>query len=148
MSKPTDLVQGTLDLPRLLGMALRESLVLVGVGTVIGAAGAVAIMRLLAGRLFGIGVHDPATFAGAIVLVFVVSSMAVLLPARRAGRSDGGAPDGVKCAWPHCTSFHNPLLLRLLPRRRPRQDLRNIHQRRPHRHRRHRPDERHQPRHR
>ena len=71
-----------------LGLVLRESMLLVGGGIVIGIAVAVAAGRLVASQLFGLEPTDPATMALAIAVMTVVSATAGYLPARRATRVD------------------------------------------------------------
>jgi putative ABC transport system permease protein len=61
---------------------------LVGLGVLAGLVGAWLLTRLLERLLFGIGTHDPATFAGTVVLLAAVGALACLLPARRAARID------------------------------------------------------------
>jgi len=61
---------------------------LVGVGLVLGVAGAWGLARLLAGGLYQVSAADPATFAGVALLLAAVSLLACWLPARRATRVD------------------------------------------------------------
>lgn len=67
---------------------MRESLVLVGMGVVIGLTAAVAARRFVTTVLFGVEPLDPMAIGGAIVLIVVVSAIAAWLPARRAARID------------------------------------------------------------
>jgi predicted permease len=69
-------------------MVLRESMLLVAVGAVIGGVAAVAASPLVEGTLFGIAPRDTATVAGAIVVMALVALAAAYLPARRASRVD------------------------------------------------------------
>jgi predicted permease len=71
-----------------LGMILRQGLRLVGIGLVLGAVGAFAFSRLMAGLLFGIGPTDAATFALTGVLLLIIATLACLVPARRASTVD------------------------------------------------------------
>ena len=67
---------------------LREGLLLIGGGFVLGAAGAVALRRSLESQLFGVTATDPMVIlvvAGTLALVAVA---ACALPARRATRID------------------------------------------------------------
>lgn len=73
---------------RIGGMVLRRSLVLVGVGTVLGLGGALAVTRFLRSQLFGVGTTDPVTLAGVVVFVAVVSLAASAAPTWRAVQSD------------------------------------------------------------
>ncbi|HEX6815942.1 MAG TPA: FtsX-like permease family protein, partial [Gemmatimonadaceae bacterium] len=72
----------------ILGMVLRQGLVLAGVGIVVGLAAALAATQLLADFLFGVPPTDPATFAGAAAILVMVALAASWLPARRAAASD------------------------------------------------------------
>jgi len=71
-----------------LGMVLRRTLVLAGVGVVFGTAGALAVTRVLAKFLFDVKPTDPATFAAVAALLGCVAVLAGLIPARRASGVD------------------------------------------------------------
>ena len=58
------------------------------VGVAIGIAAAFGLTRLMSNQLFGVTAHDPLTFAGVAVLLFVVAVAACYIPARRAMRVD------------------------------------------------------------
>jgi len=53
-------------------------------GVLVGLAGAFALTRLMNTLLFGVTATDPLTFAGVATALFVVTSLASYLPARRA----------------------------------------------------------------
>jgi predicted permease len=72
----------------LLGLVLREGLSVALIGAGIGAAIALAVSRLWASLLAGVGATDPATIASAVLTLMVVCAVAVLLPARRAAAAD------------------------------------------------------------
>jgi predicted permease len=57
-------------------------------GLLVGTLGALALTELMSTLLFGIGPHDPMTFAGVALLLLVVSLIASLGPAHRATRVD------------------------------------------------------------
>ena len=71
-----------------MGLVMRESLVLVATGVAIGVAAAFAASRLVANLLFGLTPTDPLAMAGAIVMMLLVSALAGYLPARRASKVD------------------------------------------------------------
>jgi putative ABC transport system permease protein len=71
-----------------IGLVLREGMLLVGIGTVLGVAGAYAATRTLARFLFRVGVTDPATFVTVPLLLIVVALVACYIPARRATTMD------------------------------------------------------------
>jgi predicted permease len=70
------------------GMVLRESMLLVAIGIVIGLAGAIAGGRFVESVLFGLSTTDTLTMTAAIGSIIVVSLAAGYLPARRAARVD------------------------------------------------------------
>lgn len=70
------------------GMVLRESMVMVAIGVVLGVAASVAAGRLVATVLFGLSPTDGWTMGGAIAVMVAVSLAAGYLPARRAARVD------------------------------------------------------------
>ena len=74
--------------PRVTRMVMRETILVTGVGVVLGLGAAVATTRLIATMLFGLAPTDPITVAAAIVLMIAVASLAGYIPARRAARVD------------------------------------------------------------
>ena len=71
-----------------LKMVLRESVVLLGVGVVLGIALAAGALRVLSSRLYGLSATDPVTFAASVCVLAVAVLLAGYLPARRASRVD------------------------------------------------------------
>jgi ABC-type antimicrobial peptide transport system permease subunit len=71
-----------------LTLVMRQGLVLVAIGMVLGLCGGLALTRLLRGFLYETTTLDPLTFASAPVLLAVVAVLACWLPARRAARVD------------------------------------------------------------
>ncbi len=70
------------------GMVLRESMLMVVIGVVVGLAGALAGGRFIESVLFGLSTTDAWTISGAIAATTIVSLAAGYLPARRASRVD------------------------------------------------------------
>jgi ABC-type antimicrobial peptide transport system permease subunit len=73
---------------RVLGLVLRETLSLAGVGIVCGVPLALAATRLLAGFLYGVKPGDPAVLVGSAGFLITVAAVAGFIPARRAARID------------------------------------------------------------
>jgi putative ABC transport system permease protein len=69
-------------------LVVRQGILLVGAGIVIGCAGALLLTRTMSGLLFGVAPTDPATFAGVVALLAAVGLAACVLPARRAAKTD------------------------------------------------------------
>ena len=59
-----------------------------GIGLVVGLAGTLALSRLLATLLFGVGERDPVTIAAVAAILGVVALFACYIPAHRATRVD------------------------------------------------------------
>jgi len=74
--------------PEVLFMVLRQGLMPVVLGIVLGAAAAFGLGRVIASQLYGVKPSDPATFLGATALVLIVACVACCIPARRAMRVD------------------------------------------------------------
>jgi putative ABC transport system permease protein len=74
--------------PGLRRMVVMESLGPVAVGLAAGLAGTVAIERILRGLLFGVGVADPPTVAGVMLVVLTIAATACYVPASRITRSN------------------------------------------------------------
>jgi predicted permease len=67
---------------------LRETATLTLIACAIGVAGSLAAARAVAGLLFGVRPHDPASLVGAAGLILVASALACVAPARRAATVD------------------------------------------------------------
>jgi predicted permease len=72
----------------ILKMVLRRGLGLAAAGAGLGVAGALLVSHLMAGLLFGVSPHDPATFAGVTLVLTTVALAASYIPALRAMRLD------------------------------------------------------------
>ncbi len=73
---------------RVVRMILTRTLLLAGIGVVLGAGGALAVTRVLSTFLFDTSPTDPATFCAVAGLLLGVATLAGLVPARRATRVD------------------------------------------------------------
>jgi predicted permease len=70
------------------GMVMRESMLLVGIGVGLGLAAALWAGRFVKSVLYGLSTNDPITIAVAVALIAGVSALAGYLPARRASNVD------------------------------------------------------------
>ena len=98
-------VRAALGAPKnaLLGMVLRNGMTLAGLGLVLGLGGALALTRLLATLLIGVGARDPLTLVGAAATLAAVAFLALLRPraARRQARPGRGAQRQLTSALVH-----------------------------------------------
>ena len=70
------------------GLVLRETMLLVIIGVIIGLSAALWATRLIASSLYGLTPNDPLTIGLASMLLLTVAALAGYLPARRASRVD------------------------------------------------------------
>jgi predicted permease len=73
---------------QVLGMVLREAVILTTIGIVLGILAATGLTRYIRTMLYGLEPSDPATLASAVVFMLTVSLLASWWPARRASRVD------------------------------------------------------------
>ncbi len=73
---------------QVIGMLVRQGMVLAIAGLAAGIAAAFAVTRLVSGMLIHVGASDPATFLAAALFLAFVALAATWLPARRATRID------------------------------------------------------------
>jgi ABC-type antimicrobial peptide transport system permease subunit len=71
-----------------LGLVLRQAMLLTGAGLLAGMAAAFAAARLVSGMLFRVNAGDPVIFAGAALFLSGVALLASYLPAWRASKVD------------------------------------------------------------
>ncbi len=71
-----------------MGMVLRQGLVLAAAGAGVGLVGAFLVSRLLSKLLYQVAPTDPVTFGVSVLLLIVVAGLACYLPSRRAARID------------------------------------------------------------
>ena len=69
---------------KVVAQIMRQGLIPVAFGFLLGTATALAFTRVLTNRLYGIAAHDPATYAGVAFLILSIAALAIWLPARRA----------------------------------------------------------------
>lgn len=74
--------------PQLIGMILSRGMLLVGIGLIVGIAGALGTNRLLQEFLYETGVGDVGTFVGVGLFLVVIALAACLLPSWRAAKVD------------------------------------------------------------
>ena len=70
-----------------LGLVLRQGLSVSLAGAALGLVGALALTRLMASLLFGVGGGDPLTFGSVAAVLIATALLATYIPARRAART-------------------------------------------------------------
>jgi len=73
---------------QIIALVMRETAALTAAGVLVGLAAGLALSQLIRSMLFGLAPHDPATFAGAALVLIAVAAAAGYLPALRASRVD------------------------------------------------------------
>jgi putative ABC transport system permease protein len=76
---------GRSDVVRLMA---RSSMVVAGIGVVLGLGGSLFVGRLIQGLIPGVSPTDPVSLGGGAGVLLIVAAVAVLVPARRAMRVD------------------------------------------------------------
>jgi len=71
-----------------MALIVRQALWVVGLGVVLGVAGALGASRFIAGLLFGVAATDPATYLAVGAIIIVLGALAATIPARRATAVD------------------------------------------------------------
>jgi putative ABC transport system permease protein len=74
--------------PQVVRLFMTQGLQMVLIGIAIGIAASFALMRLLAKLLYGVSPADPLTFSAVALLLCLIASAAIYVPARRAARVD------------------------------------------------------------
>ena len=72
----------------LLGLVVREGMMVAAMGIVLGVGVAALMGRTLSALVFGVSVWDPMSYAGVLALLALVSLVSCLVPALRASRVD------------------------------------------------------------
>ena len=73
---------------QVLGLVVREGIVLAVIGCALGLAGAALVGRAMRGMLFQVGVIDASAFAGVALVLLAAALLACYVPARRATKVD------------------------------------------------------------
>ena len=71
-----------------LGLVVRQGLMMAVIGATIGVAGSVALSRSMQGLLFGVTATDPQTIGAVVAMLLAVAGVACYVPAWRATRVD------------------------------------------------------------
>ncbi len=71
-----------------LGLILKEGIILAGIGLGVGLVGACFVGRAMRGLLYGVGTIDVAAFSAVAVTLFMAALLACYLPANRASKVD------------------------------------------------------------
>jgi len=71
-----------------LRQVMRQGMILVSIGVVLGLAGALALTRVMSSLVYGVSTTDPLTFAAISLLLLGVALGACFVPARRATKVD------------------------------------------------------------
>jgi putative ABC transport system permease protein len=71
-----------------LGLVIRQGMLLAALGIGLGLVGAAAVTRVMGSLLFGVGANDPVTFAAIALLLAAAALLACYVPARRATKVD------------------------------------------------------------
>jgi putative ABC transport system permease protein len=69
-------------------LILRHGLLMVLLGTLLGALGALQLTQLMQSLVFGMSASDPLTFSAVAIVLLLVAAVACYVPARRASRMD------------------------------------------------------------
>ena len=76
------------DRGRVIRLVLRETLLLLAVGQLVGLVASLAVGPVAAALLYGCKPHDPLSLAASMTLLAAIALLATLGPARRAARID------------------------------------------------------------
>ena len=72
----------------ILGLVVRQGMVLGVIGVAVGLAGAIPLTQLLSSLLYEVSASDPTVFVGVTVMLILVAALASYIPARRAASVD------------------------------------------------------------
>jgi predicted permease len=71
-----------------LGMVMKECMILVAIGIVVGIPSAIAVSRVITSMLYGLKPYDPLAMTTVVILLSIVGAFAGFIPARRATKVD------------------------------------------------------------
>ena len=71
-----------------LKLVIRQGMLLVVIGVILGLFGAFALTRVMSSLVFGVTTKDPVTFAAVALVLTLVALIACYIPARRATKVD------------------------------------------------------------
>jgi ABC-type antimicrobial peptide transport system permease subunit len=69
-------------------MVMKEVLILIAAGILVGVPAAIGLSRLVQSQLYGLAPHDPPTVALSVIVLGIVACLAGFFPALRASRVD------------------------------------------------------------
>ncbi len=69
---------------RVMTLVVRQAMIWVAIGLILGVGGAIGLTRFIANELYGVTATDPATFVEVSAGLVAVAVLASLIPARRA----------------------------------------------------------------
>jgi ABC-type antimicrobial peptide transport system permease subunit len=69
-------------------MMVRETLIVIAIGGLLGTIASIAVSGFVASQLFGVAPRDPATILVSLLVLMAITLTAGYLPARRASRID------------------------------------------------------------
>ena len=75
-----------------LRLIVSQGMRMVMIGLVLGLVGALALTRVFASLLLGVGTTDPLTFVGVAILLLAIALLACWIPARRGKSGSAGGP--------------------------------------------------------
>jgi putative ABC transport system permease protein len=76
------------DKASVLGLVIRQGMMPVAIGIVLGVVGSLALSRGLSALLFDVSATDPLTFVSVAIVLAAAAALAMYVPARRAARVD------------------------------------------------------------
>jgi ABC-type antimicrobial peptide transport system permease subunit len=72
----------------ILGLGLRQAVLIAAIGVVLGVAGAIGVESLIKSKLFGVAELNPLVYGTAAVVLVLAALLASIVPARAATKVD------------------------------------------------------------